>query len=262
VFRAKRNLSDRRVLITGASSGIGEALALRLSKSRARLLLTARRRERLDLLTTQIHQQGGEAHFYPGDITNPELRRELLAVSKHKLGGLDILINNAGVGGIGTFSSADEARLRQIMEVNFFAPAELIRSALPMLCESEDGLVVNVGSVLGHCAVPKKSEYCASKFALHGLTDSLRMELAEKRVDVLLVSPSTTSSEFFDQALRSEGDAARNDTSMTPATVARHIVCAMQQRRREVILSFGGKLLVWADRLAPGLMNRLLRVYG
>ena len=250
------------MLITGASSGIGQALALALASAGAKMLLTARREERLQTLANQIRQQGAEADYSAGDITNPELRKQLIAKAGEQFAGLDILINNAGIGGIGTFATADEARLRQIMEVNLFAPAELIRSALPLLRESDDGLVVNVGSVLGHCAVPKKAEYCASKFALHGLTDALRMELADERVDVLLISPSTTGSEFFSQALGSAGDATYGDQGMTPAAVARQIVAAMQQRRREIILSAGGKLLVWADRIAPGLMSRILRRYG
>lgn len=197
-----------------------------------------------------------------GDITNPDLQKETLSTAVEQLAGLDILINNAGIGGIGTFASADEARLRKIMEVNFFAPVELTRRALSLLRSSDDGVVVNVGSVLGHCAVPKKSEYCASKFAMHGLTDSLRMELASEGIDVILVSPSTTSSEFFEQAMRSRGDAAQNKSSMTPEAVARQIVRAIQKRKREVILSPGGKALVWADRLFPGLMSRILQKYG
>lgn len=182
----------------------------------------------------------------------------MLDAADREFGGLDILVNNAGIGGIGTFASADEDRLRRIMEVNFFAPIELTRQALPQLKASEDGVVVNVGSVLGHCAVPKKSEYCASKFAMHGMTDALRIELGLDGIDVLLVSPSTTSSEFFDQAMRSQGKTPLNENSMTPTGVAREIVRAIQARRREVILSLGGKGLVWADRLLPSLVSRIL----
>lgn len=262
MFRPKRNLAGRRVLITGASSGIGNALALALSAAGAKLLLTARREARLQTLANRLHQQGCDANYLAGDITDPDLRHQLVAKANDTFGGLDILINNAGIGGVGTFSTAEESRLRQIMEVNFFAPAELIRSALPLLQVSDDGLVVNVGSVLGHCAVPKKSEYCASKFALHGLTDALRMELADESVDVLLISPSTTSSEFFDQALGSAGPTKPIAGSMTPKAVSRKIVSAMEHRRREVILSGGGKLLVWADRIVPGLMSRILRRYS
>ena len=258
----KRKVSGRRILITGASSGIGRAIALALARRKNSLLLTARREDRLESLAAEVREHGSEPVIVTGDITDSNLRDRLVSQAKDSFGGLDVLINNAGIGGIGTFASADEARLRKIMEVNFFAPAELIRAALPLLRASDDGVIVNIGSVLGHCAVPKKSEYCASKFATHGLTDALRMELAEEDIDVLLVSPSTTSSEFFDQAMQSDGKAAKNDRSMTPEQVAAHTILAIEYGKREVVLSAGGKLLVWADRLVPSIMSRVLRKYG
>src|SRR5205085_10807559 len=130
-------------------------------------------------------------------------------------------INNAGIGAVGPFEDAGEERLRRVMEVDFFAPAELIRGALPLLKGGHHPIIVNIGSVLGHRAVPGKSEYCASKFALHGFSDALRAELAPQGIDVLLVSPSTTVSEFFDVATR-QGDGLRGPFGAMPAeTVAR-----------------------------------------
>lgn len=262
MFAARRSLTHARVVLTGASSGIGRAVAVELAKRQTRLVLTARRQPQLEELVAEVESCGGQARMVVGDITDGETRDRLFEVASQAFDGVDILINNAGVGGLGAFATADETRLRQIMEVNFFAPAELIRTALPLLRGSQDGLIVNVGSVLGHCAVPKKSEYCASKFALHGLNDALHMELAREHIDVLLVSPSTTSGEFFDKALRSEGEPASNPWAMTPSAVARCVVRAMEHRRREVILSSGGKLLVWADRLFPGFMSGLLSRRG
>ena len=235
---------------------------MELASRQARLVLTARRQDRLDTLAAQVHDLGGEAFVVAGDITAPEVRERVVETASAALGGLDILINNAGVGGIGTFASAPSTRLRHLMEVNFFAAAELMRMSLPSLRASQDGLVVNVGSVLGHCAVPMKSEYCASKFALHGLNDALRMEFAKEGVDVLMISPSTTKSEFFQKAITSEGTAASNSAAMSSTRVASYIVRAMIRRRREVILSPGGKLLVWADRLCPSLLSRLLMRWG
>ena len=262
MFGPTRRLSGKRILITGASSGIGHALALALARNDNKLLLTARRRDRLDDVTVAAAEQGSRVEFLAGDITDPSVRNDLVQLAADRFEGLDILINNAGIGGIGTFASADEARLRRIMEVNFFAVAELTRAALPALRASDDAVVANVGSVLGHFAVPKKSEYCASKFAMHGFTDALRMELASDGVDVLLISPSTVRSEFFDQAIRSQGDAAINRYSSTPERVAKQIIRAIEYGKREAILSLGGNLLVWADRLAAGVMSRLLRRFG
>ena len=258
----KHRVKHRSILVTGASSGIGRAVVRDLATRQNRLTLTARRADRLESLAEEVRELGSQAIVVAGDITDPALRSQLLDQVQEEFGGLDILINNAGLGGIGTFASADEARLRQIMEVNFFAPVELTRTALPLLRHSDDGVVVNIGSVLGHCATPKKSEYCASKFALHGLTDALRIELAKEAIDVILVSPSTTSSEFFDQAMRSTGKAATNKNPMSPEQVAKHLIRAVEKGRREVILSLGGKLLVWADRLVPGLVSQLLGKFG
>lgn len=262
----RRSLHGCRAIITGASSGIGRALAMKLAGEGARLIVTARREERLQQLVAEIgrvhemHQgepEGAQVWPVAGDITDAHLRQHLIATAQEKLGGLDILVNNAGSGAIGPFADADQQRLRQIMEVNFFAPLELIRLALPVLKEGTAPIIVNVGSVLGHCAVPGKSEYVASKFALHGFTDALRMELAGEGIDVLLVSPSTTDSEFFDQAMDNPEGEKPGRLKMSPNAVARRVVKAIRRGRREIILSTSGKLLVWADRLAPWLVSWL-----
>jgi short-subunit dehydrogenase len=164
------------------------------------------------------------------------------------------------MGVFGLFVEADPERLRRTMEVNFFAPVELIRAAIPMLKQGKDPLIVNVSSVLGHFAVPNKSEYCASKFALHGFSDALRMELAGDAIDVLLVSPSTTATEFFDKAERDPE--RRPSRGMSAAKVARGIVRGIEKREREIIFSLGGKLAVAGDRVAPSLMAKLLAKYG
>ncbi len=256
---ARRSLAEARVVITGASSGIGRELARQLAEQRARLWLTARRADRLEQLKGEIQGLAPEIQLLAGDITSAELRGELVERVGASWGGLDVLVNNAGVGGIGKFAEATEDRLRRIMEVNFFAPVELIRAALPLLLKGRRPLITNIGSVLGHRAVPFKSEYCASKFALHGFSDALRAELSEVAVDLLLVSPSTTASEFFDRVLDTEtDDRGLRGRGMSPAAVARQTIRAMRRGRHEVVLSGGGKLLVWLDRLCPTLTNRIL----
>jgi len=117
---------------------------------------------------------------------------------------------------------------------------------------------VNVSSVLGHRAVPDKSEYCASKFALHGFSDSLRAELVPRGIDVLLISPSTTSSEFFDSALGTSNQNHYRFGAMSAESVARRAASAIAAGRHEIILSAGGKLLVWLDRLCPPLADWLV----
>jgi short-subunit dehydrogenase len=251
-----------RTILTGASSGIGLALAKLLAQRGAKLVLSARRAERLTTLVEQLHAAGGEATAVVGDITDPAVRQHLLEAARSHYGGLDCLINNAGIGGIGNFEDSDEARLRRIMEVNFFAPVELTRLILPELKRGTKPILVNVASVLGHRAVPKKSEYCASKFALHGFSDSLRSELAPAGIDVLIVSPSTTDTEFFDAAIGDKRLLPWLAKGQPPAKVARSAIRAIERGKHEVILTIGGKGMVWFDRLLPTLTDYLVTKYG
>jgi short-subunit dehydrogenase len=257
---ARRSLQNGVALVTGASSGIGRELAIQLAAAQASVLVTARRKERLDEVVSIIQQQGGQAFAVTGDISLTETRQRLIETCVERFGGLDFLINNAGVSAMGAFADATSERLRQIMEVNFFAPAELIRLAIPWLKKSDRAIIVNVGSVLGHRAVGLKSEYCASKFALHGLSDSIRAELAADKIDLLLVSPSTTDSELFDAALEDPtGVEWKGRRAAKPATVARKTLLAMRRGTHEIILTPGGNVLVWFDRLAPTLANRIVQ---
>ena len=256
---ARRNLAGRRVILTGASSGIGKYLALELAKNGCSLVVNSRRRDRLQELAHQIAEMGARPIIVAGDVSDEEVRQRIVASAIENLDGVDILINCAGIGAVGPFSQAEPGRLRKIFEVNFFAVVELIRISLPTLKNGTTPLIVNVGSVLGHRAVPNKSEYCASKFALHGFSDALRAELAADGIDVLLVSPSTTDSEFFDSLI--EGKTAvdhKGKRPMSPELVARKIIRAMQTGKHEIILSCGGRSLVWLDRLFPTLTNRLI----
>src|SRR4051812_46134020 len=228
---ARRSLSAFRVLVTGASSGIGRELVLQLAQQGAHVVALARREERLAALAAEAQSTGGIVHYVASDVTDPASRSRALVLCQEKLGGLDCLVNNAGIGAMGPFAAAKEERLRQIMEVNFFAPAELTRAALPLLRQGNHPLIVNVSSVLGHRAVPFKSEYCASKFALHGFSDALRAELVREKIDVLLVSPSTTTSEFFDHVMGDKKRPRGRFGAMTPEKVARRIVRAMRAGR-------------------------------
>lgn len=259
----RRNLQGLRMLITGASSGIGRALALLAAMEGVRLLLTARRHDRLEELAAEIQAQGGEAHYVAGDITDPQLRQQLIETAQNLWGGLDILVNNAGVGARGPFETASAERLRTLMEVNFFAPVELTRAALPLLAQGTTPAICNISSVLAHRAVPTRSEYSASKFALHGFSDALRAELSKKGIDVVLVSPSTISSEFSEAAIEKEGhDPSMRQFARTPQQVARATLAAIQAGKHEVIPSYTGQLLVGVDRLCPRLANWLVAKFS
>jgi short-subunit dehydrogenase len=260
---ARRTIAGLRVLLTGASSGIGWALALELARHRAKLVLLARSAERLQSLADQVRGLGGEVEIVAGDVTDPVIRAVLIERAVTKFGGLDALINNAGIGAIGRFAEAGPERLRQIFEVNFFAAVELTRSALPHLRPGRTPLVVNIGSILGHRATPRNSEYCASKFALRGFSEALRAELAAEQIDVLLVSPGSTDTSFYEHVIEERGDVGWRRRRGVPADrVARSIVRAMRRGRREIVPSFSGKLLVLANRLCPGLLDRFMSRYG
>ena len=251
----KRTLHGTRILITGASSGIGAALAIEFAKHNLNIVLMARRKERLETIQNEVEKLGSSAVAVVGDVTNPSHRANAITTCLQDFGGLDILVNNAGIGAVGPFSQAQPERLRTIMDVNFIAPVELTRLALPLLRESE-GAIVNINSVLGHRAVPNKSEYCASKFALHGFSDAIRAEVASAGINVTLISPSTVESDFFDSVI--DGRPTTRRRGISPIKVAKATIRAIQRRQSEVILPLEGKLLVLIDRLWPSLANRLV----
>lgn len=258
-----RKLNDKRVIITGASSGIGRALAIQMAAEGCKLVINARREDRLQELAAEIGAADGACVIVVGDVTEKAVRARMIAAAQENFGGLDILINNAGIGAMGRFDEASEERLRQIFEVNFFAVAEFIRESLPVLKAGHEPVIVNLSSVLGHRAVPLKSEYCATKFAIHGLSDAIRAELTGDGIDLLLVSPSTTDSEFFDAAI---DDPTKRDWkkggAMSPEVVASRTIRAIKKRRHEIILTFGGRILVWLDRMIPGIANRIIAKFG
>jgi short-subunit dehydrogenase len=260
---AHRRLTDRRAIITGASSGIGRALAIELARHCVDLVLVARREDRLSEVAREVVELGRRAVAISGDITDSQVRRRAVDAAQHELGGLDILVNNAGIAAHGRFADSDPARLRPIMEVNFFAPVELIRDALPLLREGQQPIVVNIGSILGLRGCPHKSEYSASKFALHGFSEALRPELARLGIDVLVVAAGPTDTEHFDRLLEEKGELPwGNPRRKAPAQVAKSIVRAIERGRHEVVTSRRGWLWVLLNRLSPRLVDRIMRRYG
>ncbi len=173
-----------------------------------------------------------------------------------------MLVNNAGTSAHGRFADSDEATLRQVMEVNFFAATELTRLALSLLRLGRRPAIVNIGSILGHRGVPLNSEYAASKFALRGWSESLRAELAAESIDVLLVSPGTTDTEFFDHLVAKRADLPwANSKGIPAAVVAEQTVRALERGRREIFPNWRGRALVIANRLFPGLVDRVMSGY-
>lgn len=259
----KRILCDKRVLLTGASSGIGWYLARELVRAGAYVVATSRRAERLQQLRMSLGNPRKRLIAIPGDVADESHREKLIQTISSRFGGIDLVINNAGVGAIGSFERATSERLRRVFEVDFFAVTELTRLSLPWLHKGKDPAVAVVSSVLAHRGVPGKSEYCAAKFALRGWTEALRLELKPAGIDVITISPSTTKSEFFESLLDSDGSQKRLQFGIQSAeSVANSILGAIKKGRRELVLSPGGKALVWLSRLAPSFTDRLLLRYA
>jgi short-subunit dehydrogenase len=144
MFFHRRKLSGSRIAVTGASGGIGLALAEELATRGAKLVLNARSEDKLRELAARLIADGAEVEIAPGDVSDPGVRERLLAAARERFGGLDILINNAGIGTFGRFADSDAERLRRVMEVDFFAAVELTRAAIPLLRAGVKPAVVNV----------------------------------------------------------------------------------------------------------------------
>ena len=171
-------------------------------------VIIARREDRLRELAGRIAELGGRVETVSGDLSDAAVRQRVIEAARASLGGLDLLVNNAGVGSMGLFEDSSPEYLRRVMEVNFFSLVEMTRLALPLLRAGVRPMLVNVSSILGHRGVPHSSEYCASKFAVQGFSESLRAELAPHGIDVLVVSPGTTETEFFESVIRRTGEPA------------------------------------------------------
>lgn len=253
-----RDLRGRRLLITGASSGIGRALATEAAKKGARLLLTARSADRLNEVAQSLAGLT-EALAIPADVTVEADRRRVLQVATEQLGGLDVLVNNAGVASFGHFATSSEEVLRRVMEVNFFAPAELLREALPVLREGLQPAVLTIASMCGRRGLPAWPEYSASKFALCGLMEALRAELARFDIDVLVVLPGLTQTELRRHLLRDEGRMEiRFDAGMTAEYVAQAALQALERNRSETVLGREARWLLRVNRFLPRLVDRLM----
>jgi 3-oxoacyl-[acyl-carrier protein] reductase len=275
----KHLLNNSRIVLTGASSGIGSALALQLAAEGANLLITARRADRLDDLIKKIRQQfpayadeTKKIISVCGDITTEETRCKIIETASNELGGVDILINNAGAGATSLFELTTIKTARYLMELNYFAVFELTQLALPLLKETAqtkervsqgiNPLIVNVSSIVGLRGVPHYSTYGAAKFAVNGFSESVRAELYKKKIDVLVVCPGTTKTEFFD--VLQQADSAPDlpvHAAVSPEYVASRIVKAMKKGKVKIIPYFFAVVLDYMNRFAPRFTDWIMRKF-
>jgi short-subunit dehydrogenase len=253
----RRELHGKRVIVTGASSGIGRAVSAALAKAGARVALASRSAEKLQQLALEL--AGCDTLVSSSDVTKPEDRRRLVQGVVEKWGGLDILVNVAGIAAWGHFATSTEAINRQILETNFFAAAELIRVAVPHLTKGDQPAIVNLASMTGRRGIPAWPEYSASKFALVGLSEALRGEMERFGVHVITIVPGLTKTGLQSNMLRNEGrvkiDFARG---MTPLYVANAILEAVRRNKTEVVLGSEAKKILAMNRWMPRLLNKLI----
>lgn len=252
------------VLITGASAGIGRALCLALAKEHARLVLAARGAERLMAVADECSAQGAEVLAVPTDVTSPEACRELVERAVNQYGAIDILINNAGRAMWSRFDElADLAVIEDVMRLNYLGCVYATYYALPHLKKSR-GRLVAMASIAGLTGVPMLSGYVASKHAVIGLFETLRMELAPLGVSTTIVAPDWVQSEILDRSLDPQGKSlgySPMDQSrlMTAERCAELALRGIAKRQRLVLMSGRSKNLRWGKLLVPGLVDRLVQ---
>jgi short-subunit dehydrogenase len=253
-------LRNARCVVTGASSGLGRAIAIALGNAGCHVVLTGRSAERLEETARSIIDAGrppSSVSTVVADLTNESDRSQLLdTVSGRFSGSLDLLINAAGVGAYGRFESHSPSVLRELFEINVFALAELTRGALPLLRRGRAPSVVNIGSIVSRRGLPGRSEYSASKFALAGLTEALRAEWARDGIHVLMVNPGFTATSFEDHLLVNTAIyQTRSRRSMSADAVALATLRALRRGRHEITLTPGGRLLLLVNRLSPRIVD-------
>lgn len=255
-------MKDKVVIVTGASEGIGRALARSLAHRGCRLALAARSLDKLEEVIAECQEAGADAIAVPTDVGDEEACRALVETTLARYGMIDSLVNNAGISMTSRFDKLENlALLDRLMRVNYLGAAYCTFHALPALKRSK-GIVVAVSSLQGKTGFPDSTGYAASKHAMQGFFDSLRMELAESGVAVLVVSPGPVSTEIHGRKLGAEGSVAHSGKDfskkkqMSPEVCAEQIASAMQARKRELVMTTGGKLVVALKPFAPRFVDK------
>ncbi|WP_119065479.1 SDR family NAD(P)-dependent oxidoreductase [Rubrobacter indicoceani] len=256
-------LTGRTTIVTGASSGIGEATARELARLGASVVLAARDGGRLRALEAEISASGGDATVIETDVTDRASVEAMVAVAGKRYGGVDFLVNNAGMGLSGRVSELRAEDVRHVYEVNVLGVLNCVQATLPHL--SAGGRIVNVSSVVGMRSIPMVGGYCSSKFALNALTDALRVEVALRGIHVTSVYPGTTRTDFRENARRTGGEKRGwRPSGVPPEKVAKTVsrVLAARKPPRDAYVSFTDHLFIVGVSLFPGLTDVVLRLWA
>lgn len=251
---------ERKVLlITGASSGIGKATAIAAAGS-YNLVLAARNLDALKETAKLCQQKGAKTLELQTDVSKEEDCQRLIEHTVAHFGTIDVLINNAGLSMRAIFEETDLSVLKKLMDVNFWGTVYCTKYALPYLLKSK-GSVVGISSIAGYKGLPARTGYSASKFAMHGFLETLRIENMKKDLHVLIACPGFTASNIRNTALAADGsqqgESPRDEGKMMQSEeVAVHILKAIQKRKKLLVLTTQGKLTVLLNKFIPGFVDK------
>ena len=254
---------SRVVAITGASAGIGRAIALRVARDGAAVAICARRKDRLDVVADEIVRAGGRPLPVVADVTKDDDMRQFVDRTVSLFGRLDVLVCNAGYGIYGAIDTIPPDRMRALMDVNYFGTYNAVYAALPVLRRQQKGHIIVISSIVGQRGIPFMGPYSATKFAQAGLAECLRAELRNTGIHVSLVYPISTETEFFEVMTKESGHATRAaGPRQTADTVANSIAAAIDKPRPEIYPSRISKGLTVLNAIAPGFTDRLVQRWG
>ena len=258
------DLPKKVVWITGASSGIGEALAYEFNKKGAKVILSARRAEELERVKNNCENSDESVRILPLDLTEIETFPEKVEKALKLFGTVDMLINNGGVSQRASAVDSTLKTIRGIMEVNFFGTVALTKALLPTLIKQKSGHIVVISSVMGKLGTRKRSAYAASKHALHGWFDCLRQEIYMHNVDVSLVCPGYIKTSLTKHAITADGskydqmeDAQK--TAMPAEDFAKKLLPKLAKKKEEIYIGGTEILTIYLKRFFPSLLNKILR---
>lgn len=255
-------MEGKVVVITGASSGIGLALAKRFAHSKAKVVLAARSYDKLLSIRDELILVNRNILALETDVSKENDCKKLIDSTIDKFNKIDILINNAGISMRALFETTELDVIRKLMDINFWGTVYCTKYALPHLLKS-GGSVVGVSSIAGYKGLPGRIGYSASKFAMHGFLEVLRIENMKKGLHVLIACPGFTSSNIRNTALSAngsqQGESPRDETSMmTPEKVAEHIFKAIEKKKDRIVLTNQGKLTVFLNKFFPKFMDKMV----
>ncbi len=255
-------MTDKVVIITGATSGIGKALAFEYASNGYRIVIGARNLDKLTEIAEIIKKKGGEVVYAQTDVTIENDCRNLVISAIEHFGQLDILINNAGISMRALFENTDLEVIKKLMDVNFWGAVYCTKYALPYLLKSK-GSVAGVSSIAGIIGLPARTGYSASKFAMNGFLEALRTENLKKGVHVLIAYPGFTASNIRKTSLSatgtSQGESPRNEAKMMSSEqVAKHIYTAIHKRKNKIVLTTEGKVVNLVSKVFPRILNKMV----